>query len=157
MTVPMKTQKRPPNPPLRSPMLSDLFNMSNTETEERNIEFDRIHQDKLPSSHIYGNEAQGRDKTKVSLVSRSSVRSIWREDEVYRTLNSCFLPKRLISDKSLAVSPWTFPKASTKREDGPVSGLEFWVGTAKSFLMSESAIFWDAMMLSNVWIQRDKQ
>lgn len=132
MTVPMKTQKRPPKPPLRSPTLSDLFKMSNAEIEEKNARFDRIHQDKLPSGHIYGNETQGRDKTKVSLVYRSSVRPTPRE--VYRTLNSCFLPKRLISDTSLAVSPWTPPKASTKREDIPVSGLDSCAGAAESFL-----------------------
>lgn len=105
MTVPTKTQKRPPKPPLRSPTLSDLFDMSKAETEEHKTGFDLIHQDELPSSHIYGNETQGRDKIEVSLVYRSLVRPTPREDEVYHTLNSCFLPKRLMSDTSLAVSP----------------------------------------------------
>ena len=71
MTVPIKTQKRPANPPLRSPTLSDLLNMSNAETEWESTAFDHLHQYKFPSSHIHGDETQSRKKVEVPLGYRN--------------------------------------------------------------------------------------
>ena len=107
--------------------------MSNADTGRESIENDHVHQDEFPSSHIYGNETQSRNSIEVSLAYRKSVRRTQRENGGCRTLNSCFLPNRLISDTSLAVWPWTFSKASARCDAARVSGLDFCVGAAKSF------------------------
>ena len=48
--------------------------MSNAETGWKSTGFGSIHQDKLPTSHIHRDEAQGRKKIEVPLTYRDSIR-----------------------------------------------------------------------------------
>lgn len=57
-----------------------------------------------------------------------------------------------MSETSLAVSPMPYSKASTRGDDGPVSGLGSCAGALESLLLLDSAFFLKAMMLTNVGI-----
>lgn len=131
--------------------------MSNADAEDRSVGRGRIHQDEFPRSHVYRYEAQRRKKTKIPLPRRRfSLGGTWRQDGgAGRTLNSCFLPKRLMSDTSLAVSPTPYSKASTRRDDGPVSGLASWVGTWKSLLSRLEGVFLSMAMIHTVDRRRE--
>ena len=66
MTVPMKIQKRPPNPPLINPAPSDLIidQVSDGALPGRMV---GVHEDVFPSSHVYRHKTQRRYEAEIAL------------------------------------------------------------------------------------------